>query len=185
MAYLWSTVLVLLLDQLSKGVVLGTLEAFQVVPVVPAWFNLTLLFNTGGAFGILQGQGIWLAWVATCVSAGIVVMLIRFPRPNPWVNLGLSFIAGGALGNLLDRTLSAAWHLGELVGDPAGYADFSGAVVDFLQVCFNGACGFPVFNLADSAVFVGTAVILLAWSRRDPEPEPAPEATEPSDVHRL
>jgi len=185
MAYLFSTALVLALDQLSKGLVLGALDAYQVVPVVPGWFNFTLLFNTGGAFGILQGQGIWLAWVATAVSAGIVVMLLRFPRPNPWVNLGLSFIAGGALGNLLDRSLSAAWHLGAWFGNPAGYADFSGAVVDFLQVCFNGACGFPVFNLADSAVFVGTAVILLAWSRRAPDSESSSEQAEPGDVPRL
>lgn len=152
MVYLWSVFAVLILDQVSKGLILQQLELFQAVPIIAGWLNFTLWHNSGGAFGILQGRGSWLAWVAVFVSIAIVILLLRFPRPNRIVNLGLALIAGGALGNLIDRIR-------------LGY------VVDFVQVCLDNLCGFPVFNVADSAIVVGTGLIFWAWLQKPTEPE--------------
>ncbi len=161
MVYLIWALGVLGLDQLSKGLVLAQLRLFEVRPLVPGWLNLTHWHNSGGAFGILQGQGVWLAWVAVLVSVAIVVLLVRYPRPQRWVNVGLALIAGGALGNLIDRLRPDL-----------------GVVVDFIQVCFSGVCAFPVFNVADSAIVVGTGLILWTWLRQRPaaEGEPLPAA---------
>lgn len=150
--YLLSTLSVLVLDQASKWAVLTRLEFYERVPLVRGWLYLTLWHNSGGAFGLLQDRGPWLAWIATVVSAGIVLLLWRYPRADRRVNLGLALIAGGALGNLIDRL---RW----------------GAVVDFVQVCLPWSgrqlCGFPVFNLADTAIVVGTGLIVLAWMSRE------------------
>jgi signal peptidase II len=73
------------------------------------------------------------------------------------VNIGLALIAGGALGNLIDRLML-------------------GHVVDFVQFCFNTVCGFPVFNIADSVIIIGTGLILFAWlTQKPPEPQPDSE----------
>lgn len=147
MMYLIVLVGVLGLDQFSKWLVLQNIQLFEVIPLLTGWLNLTHWQNGGGAFGILQGQGVWLAWVAVLVSVTIVVLLVKYPRENRLINAGLALIAGGAVGNLIDRIRLE--H-----------------VVDFIQVCVNGVCAFPVFNVADSAIVVGTGLILWAWLRQ-------------------
>jgi len=147
MVYLIWLIGVLALDQFSKWLVLQNIQLFDVIPLLPNCLNLTHWQNRGGAFGILQGQGLWLAWVAVLVSVTIVVLLVKYPRQNRLINAGLALIAGGALGNLIDRIRLE--H-----------------VVDFIQVCANGVCAFPVFNVADSAIVVGTGLILWTWLRQ-------------------
>lgn len=151
MTYLVWLAAVLALDQASKWLVLTNIQTYEKIPLIPRWLNLTLWHNSGGAFGILQDQGMWLASVAVLVSLGIVVLLVRYPRAHWVVNVGLACIAAGALGNLIDRM-----RLGH--------------VVDFVQVCFDGLCAFPVFNVADSAIVVGTALILWSWLRQKKAP---------------
>jgi len=159
MSYLGVVFGVLLLDQFSKWLVGQSITLYDQIPLLNDWLYFTHWQNTGGAFGILQGQSQWLAWVAVVVFVGIVLMLLFFPRSSKVVNFGLALIAGGAMGNLIDRIVL-------------------GHVVDFVQVCFNGICGFPVFNVADSAIVVGTGLILLSWLNQKPtEPQPDSEMT--------
>ena len=110
-----------------------------------SWFNLTLQHNTGAAFSFLHDAGGWQRWffagVAVAISGALAVWLYRMPRGQWLLALGLGLILGGALGNLWDRLA-------------LGY------VVDFISVHYGGRY-FPAFNLADSAISVGAAAMLL------------------------
>ena len=137
-------VVLILLDQYTKGLASGTLEYGRPVPVLP-WFNLTLQHNTGAAFSFLSDAGGWQRYffsvVAIGISAALVVWLFVMPRGQWLLALSLGLILGGALGNLWDRVA-------------LGY------VVDFISVHYGGRY-FPAFNLADSAISVGAACMLF------------------------
>ena len=111
---------------------------------VTSFFNLVLAHNAGAAFSFLAGAGGWQRWfftaVAVVISIALVVMLRR-PHRDRMVPLALALVLGGALGNLWDRVTL-------------------GHVVDFVQL---HAAGYywPAFNVADSAICVGVA--LLVW----------------------
>lgn len=149
--WLWLSLIVLLLDQATKWLVLGGLEPFEVIEVVPN-VNLTLMFNTGAAFSLLADAGGWQRWLfavfALGVSAALVVWLLRLKSGERTLALALALIIGGAAGNLIDRVLL-------------------GHVVDFIQVylpfiplpMFNP---WPAFNLADSAINVGVVLLLVS-----------------------
>jgi signal peptidase II len=148
--WLWLSLVVLVLDQLSKWWVLAALEPFQVVELVPN-LNLTLLFNTGAAFSILADAGGWQRWLfagfAVAVTLVLLIWLLRLRPDERWLAAGLALIIGGAVGNLIDRMLY-------------------GHVVDFVQVylpflpfaIFNP---WPAFNVADSAISVGVVLLLI------------------------
>jgi signal peptidase II len=107
--------------------------------------DLRYTTNSGGAFGVLGGRP-WLFFTATLVVCG-VLMVAAF-RVESWPKLvGMGLILGGALGNLTDR----------IIHGPG----VSGRVVDFIDFHV-----WPVFNLADSAIVVGAAVVALAGMRR-------------------
>ncbi len=137
-------VVLILLDQYTKGLASGTLEYGRPVPVL-SWFNLTLQHNTGAAFSFLNDAGGWQRYffsvVAVGISAALVVWLFVMPRGQWLLALSLGLILGGALGNLWDRVA-------------LGY------VVDFISVHYGGRY-FPAFNLADSAISVGAACMLF------------------------
>ncbi|MCB1679543.1 MAG: signal peptidase II [Halioglobus sp.] len=142
----WYTLaaVVVLLDQYTKSLASTVLEYGRPVPVF-SWFNLTLQHNTGAAFSFLSSAGGWQRWlfsgVALAISGALLVWLYRMPRGQWLLALGLGLILGGALGNLWDRLA-------------LGY------VVDFISVHYGGRY-FPAFNLADSAISVGAAAMLL------------------------
>jgi len=131
-------------DQASKWVILNQVMAPpRVIEVLPV-FNLVLVFNEGISFGMLGGtsalKGYLLAALAVAVSIGLFWWLSRDgSRP---VALAVGLIAGGALGNALDRLLH-------------------GAVVDFLDFHIGGR-HWPAFNVADSAITLGVAAILIS-----------------------
>ena len=136
---------VVIIDQLSKAAVLGffggsPLGALE--PITP-FFNLVLTHNPGAAFSFLAHAGGWQRWffaaIAVAVSAVVVVMLRR-QHAEPRAAVALALVLGGALGNLWERVT-------------LGY------VVDFVQV---HAAGYywPAFNVADSAIFVGVAILI-------------------------
>jgi signal peptidase II len=149
--WLWLSLAVLLLDQATKWLVLGLLEPYQVVELIPN-INLTLMFNTGAAFSILADAGGWQRWllagVAALVTTALTVWLVRLQPCERALAFSLALVIGGALGNLIDRILF-------------------GHVVDFIQVyipviplaIFNP---WPSFNIADSAISVGVVVMLVA-----------------------
>jgi signal peptidase II len=133
------------LDQVSKAFVLGALEPGRPVEILDGFLRLTLTHNDGGAFGLFAGFGGVLAFLATGVSLGIIGLLLWGPPQRLSVTIGLICIAGGALGNLIDRFLR-------------------GAVVDFLELRWH-ELNWPVFNLADTAIVIGTALVLLGLLR--------------------
>jgi signal peptidase II len=133
---------VVALDQASKALAVQSLELGRPVEVVDGFVRLTLTFNDGGAFGLLQGFGGLIAFLAAVVSLGIVGVLLWGPPQRRTLTLGLICIAGGALGNLTDRLTH-------------------GAVIDFLELRWHDF-SWPVFNLADVAIVMGTGCVLFA-----------------------
>jgi len=134
---------VVLLDQLTKGLVTQKLLLHENLEVIPGFFNLTYVRNTGGAFGLLAGEasrlrtGLFLA--VSCAALGIVFYLYtKIPPGKRWLDAGLALTFGGALGNLIDRL-----RFGE--------------VVDFLDFHI-GTMHWPAFNVADSAISVGVGI---------------------------
>jgi signal peptidase II len=139
--------LVLLADQLTKWQVVHTLSPERAVNVVPGYFDLTLVKNTGGAFGIMPHSTWWLVVAAVAAVIAIVVYSVRAPQPlSRILGVALALPLGGALGNLLDRV-----RLGH--------------VVDFLHA-HAGRFDWPVFNVADSCICVGVGLLAIYfWSR--------------------
>ena len=154
--WLWFSLLVLALDQGSKWLVQTTLEAYQPY-VVTSFLNWTLMYNNGAAFNFLSDAGGWQRWFFVVVALGmslvLCIWLLRLKAGEGWLAAGLSLIVGGALGNLVDRALL-------------------GHVVDFIQVSipairlaiFNP---WPAFNIADSAIFLGVAILLIMGLRSE------------------
>ncbi|MNM97953.1 Lipoprotein signal peptidase [compost metagenome] len=106
------------------------------------FFIITSHRNRGAAFGILQDQRWFFIVVTTVVVVGIVWYLLKVRKqPNKLLPVALSLVLGGAIGNFLDRAVS-------------------GEVVDFLMFNF-GTYTFPIFNVADSCIVVGVALIIL------------------------
>jgi lipoprotein signal peptidase len=141
------TALVLGADQGSKYWILHGLDlpARGVVPVAEPVLDLTMVWNQGVTFGLLQAHGVIgqvvLAGVAIAVVAGLFLWLRR--AESAWVAASIGAIGGGALGNVADRL-----HYGR--------------VVDFIHVHWGTAELFPfVFNVGDSAIVVGVAALLL------------------------
>ncbi len=142
------TVLVILLDQLSKVWIVRHFAFDESVAILPM-LNVTLRFNTGAAFSVLADASGWQRWLfaglAIAVAVGIVVWLYRLDAVKQWLlALSLALVLAGALGNLLDRL-----RLGH--------------VIDFVDVHWKDV-HFPAFNVADSAITVGAILLLLdAW----------------------
>jgi len=136
--------LVIVLDQYTKGLAQSLLDYGRPVPVLP-FFNLTLQYNTGAAFSFLNDAGGWQRWffsgVAVAISAVLAVWLFRMSRQQRLLAFSLALILGGALGNLWDRVAL-------------------GHVVDFISLHYGGYF-FPAFNVADSAITVGAACMIL------------------------
>ncbi|AEB10797.1 signal peptidase II [Marinithermus hydrothermalis] len=133
--------LLIVLDQTLKLWALEHLDAIP-DPFLPGLY-LTLVRNTGMAFGLLPGQAGVLAWVSLAVGGGLLVYLAR-ARPGGLRETALSLLAAGALGNAIDR-IGRGW------------------VVDYLDI---GPGLWPVFNLADVCVVLGVLLLLLPSRRR-------------------
>lgn len=142
--WLWLSLFVVVLDQLTKYLADSLLNWGQPVPVLP-FFNLTLLYNTGAAFSFLSDAGGWQRWFFVLLALGVSGVLVhwlrRLPRGQLRLALSLSLILGGAIGNVIDRV-------------------WLGHVVDFIQLYYRDWY-WPAFNLADSAITIGA--VLLVW----------------------
>ena len=145
---------VVVLDQVTKAAVLARLAPGAPVPVFDSWLQLTLVLNPGIAFGLLGSLPTTWRWTAAALSVVALAVLMRVAlRVLPhggWVGrLAIGLIFGGAVGNLIDR---ARW----------------GSVVDFIDVYWR-AWHWPAFNVADSSITVGVALLalqLLAGDRK-------------------
>jgi len=130
---------IIALDQWTKHLVLKYMERGESIPLIADVFHLTSHRNMGAAFGILQNQR-WLFIIITiAVVVGIVFSLIRIGKKQPRASLALSLVLGGAVGNFIDRATT-------------------GQVVDFLDFTL---IHFPIFNVADMAITIGVALLLL------------------------
>ena len=136
-------VLVIVLDQLSKWVVLGSLQFGETVVVAPFW-NWVLTYNPGAAFSFLADQSGWQRWFFTALALGVsgwIAFEIRRHHAQKLLALALALVMGGALGNVIDRVRF-------------------GAVVDFIQ--WHAAGYFwPAFNVADAAITVGAVLLVI------------------------
>lgn len=137
---------VVALDQLTKAIALERLVLGVPVAVVDGLLSLTLVFNPGLAFGLLGGIPTAWRWLVAALSLVALVVLARvalrvLPAGGPRGRAAIGLIFGGAVGNLIDR------------------ARF-GAVVDFVDVHWRG-WHWPAFNVADSAISVGVALLAL------------------------
>jgi len=142
--WLLLSALVVLADQASKSYITSHYGEFEFTPVLPI-LDITRMHNVGAAFSFLAGASGWQRWLfislAVVVSIGIVVWLYRMPRSQGLLACGLSLVLGGAIGNVIDRVRL-------------------GAVVDFIHFHWDRAY-FPAFNVADSAITVGAACLIL------------------------
>ena len=143
---LWVPPLVVLLDQVTKWLVRTRVPLYGSVEVIPDFLDITHVRNTGAAFGFLNavdfpGKTIVIAVVAICALIGVSVYAGTLAREHLLPRLGMAFIIGGAAGNLIDRILV-------------------GSVVDFVDAYW-GSVHFWAFNVADSAITVGVALMIL------------------------
>lgn len=135
LGFFLTALLVIVLDQVSKFLVRAHMFPGQSIPE-EGLFRITYVTNIGGVFGILGNQA-FLIFLTTAVGIAAILLYSRYPLFNRMlVRVALGLLLGGAMGNLIDRL-------------------FLGQVVDFIDVGF-----WPVFNLADSAIVVGTILVL-------------------------
>ncbi len=143
----WMSVAILIVaaDQATKWAIIEWVPLYGKVPI-SSFFNLTHQQNSGAAFSFLANESGWQRWffvvLASAVSLVLVGWIWKIRNDGPLVLIvGLSLILGGAVGNLIDRAV-------------LGY------VTDFIQVWF-GSWAFPSFNVADSAISVGAALLIV------------------------
>ncbi len=151
--WLWLSAAVMLVDQVTKQLVVRNFELYDVLPVIPH-FNLIRLHNTGAAFSMLSNAPpLFFVTLGVAVSVGILIWMRRHPQTERLMAVGLALILGGALGNVMDR-----------VG--------RGHVVDFIDFYW-GNWHFAAFNVADMAISVGAAILILdaflQWRRERAE----------------
>ena len=142
--WLGLSLLVVILDQVSKSAITGSMHLFESIPIMP-FFKLTYVHNTGAAFSFLSEAGGWQRWffaaLALVISGIIAVWLARLKHHETLLAVALSLVLGGAIGNLIDRLVY-------------------GYVIDFLDVYYQ-TWHWPAFNIADSAITLGVILMLV------------------------
>ena len=133
-------------DQATKAMVRASVPVHDSVTIIPGVLDITHALNSGAAFGILNGadfpfKTVIIAVIATAALIGVGVYAASLSHHQIVARIGLALIIGGAAGNLIDRVLT-------------------GSVVDFVDVYW-GAYHFWAFNVADSAITVGVAIMIL------------------------
>ncbi len=138
-----SAVVVVILDQITKAWAVEGLD--ETIELIPGFLELEFATNTGSAFGLFRGAGVWLGLAAVVAVAVVLIALDSVRLRTEAVALGA--VMGGAAGNLSDRIIR---------GD--GFLD--GAVVDFVKLWW-----IPNFNVADASLFLGVVTLLVLSSR--------------------
>lgn len=132
-------VLIVIIDQITKYIVVKNISMNQMIPVIEDFFYLTLHKNSGGAWGIMQNSRIFFIIAIPIISAGVIYSMCK--NKSPMMRCALSIILGGAIGNYIDRLLE-------------------GSVTDFF-LFYIGTYPFPIFNVADIAVTCGTILLII------------------------
>ncbi len=165
--YLFLSLGVLVLDQWTKWLVEVHLPHSASIPILAGFLNLTHVRNTGVAFGLFAARGAqggtWLLVGMGLVALAAVFLYFRLaPARNRLLLTSLALIVGGALGNLIDRLAS-------------------GAVTDFIDV-YVSHHHWPAFNVADSAITLGIALMVVDSFRAHRRPEAGAEQAAPSEA---
>ncbi|MDE3274258.1 signal peptidase II [Pseudoalteromonas sp. G4] len=138
------SIFLLALDQISKWVVSTEMSLYQTIDILPV-FNFTYVHNYGAAFSFLSEAGGWQKYFFSTIAVTISVLLIywlkKLPATNKLLCSAYALVLAGAIGNLIDRLVH-------------------GYVIDFLHVYYQ-QYDFPVFNIADVAISIGAALLLL------------------------
>ena len=153
--WLGIALIIVLLDQITKIVVIGAFEYGDSRPVT-SFFNLVRVHNTGAAFSFLAQAGGWQRWFFVGLGAaatGFIIYMLRQHGQQKMFAWALTLIMGGAIGNVIDRLVH---------GYVVDFLDFHWA---FLSPMFPGG-HFPAFNIADCAISVGAALLILDELRR-------------------
>src|SRR5437660_4481226 len=143
---IWLPIAVVVLDQVTKAIVRSTLPLYASKAIVPGFLDFTHVRNTGAAFGILNAvdfpfKTVVIAVIATAALIGVGLYAASLAHHQLVARVGLALIIGGAAGNLLDRVIA-------------------GSVVDFVDVYWR-TYHFWAFNVADSAITIGVAIMIL------------------------
>lgn len=141
---------ILLLDQLTKVLILGYYQLGDSTPVT-SFFNIVRVHNTGAAFSFLASAGGWQRWFFTAIGVAAAVFIVWMLRSHPGQKLfafALACILGGAIGNVVDRVLH---------GYVVDFLDFHWS---FLSGIFHGG-HFPAFNIADAGITIGATSLIL------------------------
>ncbi|MFT6270289.1 MAG: signal peptidase II [Alphaproteobacteria bacterium] len=142
--FTWISALIFVFDQWSKYAIVDSMRLYESIQLT-GFFNLTYVHNYGAAFSFLYDAGGWqvyfLSTVALAVSALILWWLRQATKEQFLLPVAFSFILGGALGNVFDRIMH-------------------GYVIDFLDFYY-GTYHWPAFNVADSAIFIGAALLII------------------------
>lgn len=142
MGVLFITALIITADQISKSLIKSTMTLYDVIPVIPGFFQLNYITNKGMAFGINLPVGIsFFSGISLIITCFLVWILWCERKNNLLMRISLALILGGAIGNLVDRILF-------------------GEVVDFFDFMI-GDFHWYIFNIADSAVTVGIILMLF------------------------
>ncbi|MBT0585779.1 signal peptidase II [Alteromonas oceanisediminis] len=142
--FLWLTLIVVILDQWTKYAVVDAMQLYESIQLT-GFFNLTYVHNYGAAFSFLHDAGGWQRWFFTVIGAVVSALILYWLRQTSreQVRLPVAFclILGGAIGNVYDRLAH-------------------GYVIDFLDFYYQ-QWHWPAFNVADSAIFVGAALLII------------------------
>lgn len=137
--------LVVLIDQLSKSIILNSVPLHHSISVIPGFFDITFILNPGGAFGLLAGRHsilrhVFFLGVTSMAICFIFILYRKIPPTHSLLTVAFALIIGGAFGNLIDRIRFEK-------------------VIDFLDF-YLGKYHWPAFNVADSAITVGMAIFI-------------------------
>lgn len=140
------SIIFLIVDQITKILVVNSLVPGENIEIIKNIFNIIYTNNTGAAFSILLGKRIFLIVVAVLII-GVLLYYIKRNKIEKKIDIiALSFVIGGSLGNLIDRIVR-------------------GYVIDFISIKL-GNYNFPIFNVADILIVIGVFLLLLSSRRR-------------------
>lgn len=138
MILIWMPLVVLVLDRLTKALVVGHMRLGESIPIIPDVFHLTYILNPGAAFGLFAESRYFFLGIALLALGLVFYFRRQILQETLWVRWGVGLFVGGTLGNVWDRVQS-------------------GLVIDFLDFRI-----WPIFNVADMAICVGVGLII--WS---------------------
>jgi signal peptidase II len=150
--YIFGAVIVLVADQLTKAWATASLKPVVYIEVIPGLFRLSYATNRGVAFSLFADSQFDIRWILSAVSLIAALFVLsyfrRAPADKTRLNVSLALLMAGIIGNMIDRV-----RLGE--------------VVDFIELHWRDLYSWPTFNIADSAICVGAALLALEMLREE------------------